>query len=238
MRYTTLLFDLDFTLFDSDVSEDRAFRHALDAVGVDWSEKILATYNEINGALWKAVERGELTPLDVRTRRFEELFDALGLTVDAEKAADAFVDGMGSFGSLYPGAREVLEELSPSGTTALVTNGLGEVQRARIERLGLEPYFDVIVISGEEGVAKPGTAIFDLAFDRMGEPERESSLMIGDSLSSDMAGGVAYGIDTCWFNRDGRSAAPDELPITHTITDLHQLLEVVRGGTPPAAAGA
>ena len=231
MRYTTLLFDLDFTLFDSDVSEDRAFRYALDEAGVAWSEATLARYDEINGALWKAVERGDLTPLDVRTRRFEELFDALELDADPEVAADAFVYGMGSFGELYPAARSVLEALAPSATTALVTNGLGEVQRARIERLGLDPYFDAIVISGEEGVAKPGGAIFDLTFERLGTTPDDGTLMIGDSLSSDMAGGIAYGIDTCWFNRGGRQTSSGQIAITHVIVDLEQLPGLVELGT-------
>ncbi|MDJ0792420.1 MAG: YjjG family noncanonical pyrimidine nucleotidase [Acidimicrobiia bacterium] len=226
MTYSTLLFDLDFTLFDSDVSEDQAFRYALADVDVPWSTQIVEVYAEINGGLWKAVERGELTPLDVRTTRFEMLFDQLSIDADPVAAADAYVYGMGAFGDLYPDARGMLEDVGTGRAMGLVTNGIGEVQRARIDRLDLERHFAAIVISGEEGVAKPGAEIFDRTFARLGHPERTSVLMIGDSLSSDMAGGIAYGIDTCWFNRDGRAPASD-LPISHTVTALNQIPAVL-----------
>jgi 2-haloacid dehalogenase len=112
----------------------------------------------------------------------------------------------------------------------LVTNGLGEVQRARIERLDLEPLFDAIVISGEVGTAKPGTKIFDIAFDALGWPARESALMIGDSLSSDIAGGANYGIATCWYNPSQRPAPPGS-SVDHSITALGQLPGLTASGT-------
>ena len=81
-----------------------------------------------------------------------------------------------SYYELYPGVVEVLDALAPLVSMAMVTNGIGEVQRARIERLGLGPYLDAVVISGEVGVAKPGPAIFDLAFAALGDPDRATTL--------------------------------------------------------------
>ncbi len=229
MRYTTLLFDLDNTLFDAATSEPAAFDHALRTGGVADPQRHLPTYVEVNLALWAAVERQELTPNDVQARRFADLVKAEGLSADPQVIADAFVFGMGAFGDLYPAAREVLRDLATKAKLGLVTNGLGEVQRARIKRLDLEPLFDTIVISGEVGTAKPGTKIFDIAFDALRWPAKESALMIGDSLSSDIAGGANYGIATCWYN-PSRKPAPPGSPVDHSITALDQLPGLAASG--------
>lgn len=230
MRYTTLLFDLDNTLFDAATCETAAFEHALRAGGIADPERHEASYQEINRTLWAAVEGGELTPNQVQARRFADLVDQQRLRADPGLIADAFIVGMGAFGDLYPGARDVLQDLAAAATLGLVTNGLGEVQRARIERLELEPLFDTIVISGEVETAKPGTGIFDLAFEALGWPAKESSLMIGDSLSSDIAGGANYGIATCWYNPGRKRLPPGSPQVDHPITALDQLPSLVETG--------
>ena len=139
---------------------------------------------------------------------------------------------MGSFGDLYPGARAVLEALAARSSLALVTNGLSAVQRARVERLALGPFFSAVVISGEVDTAKPGSRIFDLAFAALDWPEKETSLMIGDSLSSDIAGGAGYGIATCWYNPQGR-AAPLDATVDHEIRSLDQLPQLAATGIVP-----
>ncbi len=227
MAYTTLLFDLDHTLFDFDASEEAAFSATLASAGVTSPNGHMGIFTEINVALWADVERGILTPNQVRTLRFEQLIERTGIDADPVAMADHYVHGLGAYGELYPGARGVLEELSPHATLALVSNGIGEVQRARIARLGLDRYFDTIVISGEVGTAKPGTRIFDIVFDRLDGPDKATVLMIGDSLSSDIAGGVNYGIDTCWYTP---ISVPDtELPVTHRVTSLAEIPPIVEG---------
>jgi len=228
MRYTTLLFDLDHTLIDGHESETAAFDYTLRRAGAANPADYLAVYTRINLALWAAVERGEITPNDVRFERFAQLIAATGLKADAGGMGDDFVYGMGANGSLYPGTVDVLEALAEVATLALVTNGIGEVQRARLARLDLDRYFDAIVISGEVGVAKPGSEIYDLVFEELGEPERASTLMIGDSLSSDMAGGISYGIGTCWYAAHSDAATPED--VDHRITSLDELIPIVTAG--------
>jgi YjjG family noncanonical pyrimidine nucleotidase len=230
VAYKTVLLDLDHTLLDSDASEVAAFDHALRSQGIDEPGRYFDGYVAINRTLWAGVERGELTPDQVRVTRFERLIASAGLEADPTTMAAAFTTGLGRFGDLYPEARPVLETLAGSVRLALVTNGLSDVQRARIERTGIRAYFDAIVISAEVGASKPGTEIFDLAFGVLGDPARSSTLMAGDSLSSDIAGGIAYGIDTCWYN-PGRRPRPSDIEITHEIADLARLPTVVRNGS-------
>jgi len=225
VRYTHVLLDLDHTLFDTETSLRRAFEDAVAVTDAEGGDHY-GVFNEINQALWRRVEAQELTPPEVHITRFRELADALQLDVDPQLMADAFAAGMGRHGDLYPRARDVLEALRGTATLAMITNGLSEIQRARIARLDLAGYFDVITISAEVGCAKPGTKIFDLTFDALGLPNRSAALMVGDSLASDIKGGTNAGIATCWYNP---AAKPHDGTVepTHTITSLDELTAVV-----------
>lgn len=235
-RYPTVLLDLDHTLLDSDASEVAAFAETVASIGLAPEEELFACYRTINHALWQAVERGEITPVELRLTRFEQFVAAIGVDADPEAMATAFTDGLGNNGELYPGARVLLETLAEYHVLGLVTNGLIEVQRARIERLELEPYFTSVIISAEVGTSKPGTEIFDFVFSDLPNAEREATLMVGDSLTSDIQGGVNAGIDTCWYNPHSKavqtagSGAPQP---THRIASLDQLPQVAAAGVAP-----
>ncbi len=224
MPYTTILFDLDHTLLDSDASEAAAFEMTLRAAGADRPDRYFAAFDAINKVLWAGVEKGEFSPNDVRRMRFEQLVAATDLDADPIAMADLYVAGLGANGDLYPGATEMLDALASGAALALITNGIGEVQRARIARTGIERYFDAIVISGEVGASKPGTAIFDMTFDLLGDPPKPTALMVGDNESSDIEGGIAFGIDTCWYAPDGAVAT---LAHTHRVSDLAQIPPIV-----------
>lgn len=227
--YSTVLFDLDHMLLDSDASERLAFVSTMAEAGAaDLADELFPTYTAINRAMWAAVERGELTPLDVKARRFEDFVQQTGLQADPAAMAASFVHGLGAHGELYPGARELLTMVRPTARTALVTNGIGEVQRARISRLGLRPFFDVVSISGELGVAKPGPEIFDHTFAELAVGDRAGAVMIGDSLTSDIAGGVNAGIDTIWFNR--HDAIPRGVAPTHEVRSIDHIAALLGVG--------
>lgn len=229
MRYTALLLDLDHTLLDSVTSERLAFEHALAGAGVADPGRYLPAYDAINRALWARVERGELHAVQVRVQRFAELIAATGIDASPDALADAYAGGLGAHGELYPGVLDVLDALDaePEVSLALVTNGLSEVQRVRIERLGLGRYFDAIAISSELGTAKPAPAIFEFALAGLGAPARTSALMVGDSLTSDIQGGRNAGIATCWYNPHRQPRDPDGL-VDHEIATLDALLAIVR----------
>ncbi len=226
MTYSTILFDLDHTLFDSDASELGAFEATMRAVGIDQSDRHLPAYLAINRALWAAVERHELSPGRVRLLRFERLVVEARLDADPGVMADLFVEGLASHGELYPGALAVLDRLAEDATLALLTNGLSEVQRTRLDRLGIAGHFDAVVISAEIGCSKPAAAFFDVAFEMLGGPPRDTALMVGDSLSADVRGAADYGVATCWYNPNGRSAAADA-GVDHQIGDLAELPDLV-----------
>jgi YjjG family noncanonical pyrimidine nucleotidase len=226
MRYSIFLLDLDHTLFDTDTSEIAAFEETMAAAGVQDSQRYLNPYQEINLELWAAVERGEISPNVIRAGRFERLVAEQGLDADPLQMADDFVAGLGAHGELYDGAHEVLQQLSENASLAMVTNGLGEVQRTRIDRLGIGDYFDAVAISAEVGASKPGVEIFDFVFQSLGSPSKETAVMVGDNLSADIRGGINYGIATCWYNPHGRPSNGTDQG-DHEIQNLKELSKLL-----------
>lgn len=231
MTYLWLLFDADGTLFDYEAAEQQALSATLAQFGVPFGPAVLAIYQQVNGRLWRDFEQGLTTPERIKTDRFVLLLDALGLTEpppDPVRMGEAYLTILGTCVDLLPDALKVLNALTGKARLALITNGLTKVQRARLSNSGLDAYFEAVVISEEEGVAKPDPGIFDIIFSRMGYPSRSEVLMIGDSLTSDIRGANRYGIDACWVNLAGLPRDPD-IDVRYEIRSLLELLSIVGG---------
>jgi 2-haloacid dehalogenase len=221
-RYRWLLFDLDNTLFDYDRAEREAMTRSFAEIGRPVDAGLLEQYRRINGELWRAFEQGGVTQEHIKVQRFARLLDAAGIDADPTALSKHYLFHLSQGTFLIDGAEELVRSLHGRYRLLLITNGLKDVQRPRIAHSTIGAYFEGFVISEEVGAAKPDGRIFDVAFELMERPDRSEVLMIGDSLSSDIAGGRAYGIDTCWFNPSDRPAEPTH-NITYVIGDLAQL---------------
>ena len=222
MSYTWLLFDADGTLFDYETAERKALAQTFAAAGLPYAPGTLDTYREINAALWAAFERGEISQPALHLERFRRTLHVLDLQADVPTFGDSYLHHLGHNPDLIDGALDLVQRLAPRYQLYLITNGIPLVQHTRLALSPIAPYFAGITISGEVGHAKPDPRIFDAAFAGMGQPARNEVLIIGDSLSADIAGGHAYGLDTCWYNPNGRQP-PDSAPITYRIQRLSEL---------------
>ncbi len=228
-HYRWLLFDADGTLFDYARAETTSLRNTFRLLSLPFEEKHLDVYQRINHDLWQAFERNEVTQDALRVRRFEMLLESLQLSGSPDQMSTIYVEQLGLCTHLIEGAYELLQTLHTKSRLAIVTNGLESVQRSRFARSTIRHFISELIISEEIGAAKPQAAFFDITFSRLGHPPREDVLIIGDSLSSDIKGGLDYGIDTCWFN-PMRAPRPDDLPITYEIRHLRELLDVLSWG--------
>lgn len=224
--YEWLLIDADGTLFDYDRAEAEALAGAFAEFNVNPASHVAETYREINGWIWRAFERGEISQADLRIRRFEKLFAAVGVRLDATDFSRAYLEHLSRGAHLIDGAESVVRALRSKVRLLLLTNGLADVQRPRLARSAIRGLFDDVVISEEVGVAKPDERIFDICFARMGHPERSSVLMVGDSLTSDIRGGIEYDLATCWFNPK-RKPNESGLHPRYEIRTLAELLPIV-----------
>lgn len=226
MRYSYCLFDLDGTLFDYDKAESAAIRKTFQDHNVEYSPSYLLEYRKINKQIWLDYESGIITQTELKTERFCRLLKVLGIDADPEKFGISYLKNLSQGRYLLPGVIPVLELLSENNIKMyLITNGLKDVQRERLSGSEITRYFMDIFISEELGSAKPDNAIFDESFRRMGSPEKEEVLLIGDSLSSDIAGGCSYKIDTCWYNPNHLDNNSGHTP-TYTIKDISELKQM------------
>ncbi|WP_369282554.1 YjjG family noncanonical pyrimidine nucleotidase [Oscillibacter sp. GMB15532] len=196
----TILFDLDNTLLDFDQAESIALTQTLLQLGIHPNEAIIRRYSELNLAQWKLLEQGKLSRNEVKTRRYRLLFDELGAACSAEKAAEIYESLLKVGHYFIDGAEELLCDLSPRYRLYIVTNGTAIVQKSRIKSAGLEKYLDGVFISEEIGFNKPSRDFFDHCFAQIPNIRRSDAMIIGDSLSSDIQGGINAGIQTVWFN--------------------------------------
>lgn len=226
MPYTWLLFDADGTLFAYDGAEEEALQKVFAHYQLPLNEEMAAAYKRINQAMWARLEEQTITLLQLRWQRFADLFTELSIGLDAQEFSRTYLNYLGQSAHLIPGTQEVLEQLHGKYNLAIITNGITDVQLSRIKLSGLERFFPQVFISEAIGVFKPASGFFDAVFEGIGRPPKEQVLVIGDSLSSDMAGGVGYGLDTCWYNPNGQENV-NGYPITYEISDLGQLLEIL-----------
>lgn len=229
MRYRWLLFDADGTLYDYDAAECRALERTLAVEGHAVDRETRSIYRRVNGALWQQFEAGAVDALTLRYRRFEQLYAELGLPVARARPASAcYLDELGRNSLLLPGAEAVVRRLAAQASLALITNGLTEVQRPRFARSPITELFDTITISDELGIAKPDRRIVDITLSALGDPPRSETLIIGDSLSSDIQAGINAEIDSCWYAPAGEAppAAPAPTHVIRSLAELPALIEV------------
>jgi 2-haloacid dehalogenase len=226
MKYETILFDIDDTLFDFGKSEQSAFQKAFLEYGLPTGvEDYRPRYKEISMLLWGELEKGLISLSQLGRERFNRLFSEYQLKIDGEQFNQTYLNYLGQESHLIPGALEVCATLADC-RLAVITNGFGGVQKSRIARSPLCSAFDQIIVSEEAGYQKPHHGIFDYAFSKLNITKKEKVLIVGDSLTSDIQGGVNYGIDTCWFNPGDKENTLGIEP-TFEIRELTDLLKIV-----------
>ena len=224
--YEILLIDLDDTVLDFQGAEAVAIRKTLADAGLEPTDAVCQRYSECNQMHWKRLERGEITRDQVLVGRFQMLFDEMGIQVDAAAVSSAYTENLSRGHDFLPGAEDALEALQKKYRLFLASNGTAWVQYRRIADSGVGKYFEKIFISQEIGVNKPAKEYFDRCFAQISDFAPEKTMMIGDSLSSDILGGQNAGIATCWVNPKGKKCTLEKAP-DHEIEGIWQLEELL-----------
>ena len=228
VRYSVLLADLDNTLLDFNACERIAISKLLSRYG-EFSEQTFENYSKFNDSLWKRLEKGEITRQQLIDMRFTEFFRQCGINADGGDAASLYEKYLSGTVVWIRGAKSLLNRCKGKIRVYIISNGTARVQLPRIKRSGIDKTVDGYFISELVGCNKPDVRYFEKISAQIPGFNRESALILGDSLTADIAGGISFGVDTCLFDRmkeyrDTAGIRPDH--VINRLSELYTILDI------------
>ena len=224
--YKYLLFDLDETLLDFKKSEAVAITEVLKGLGINATKETVERYSAINISCWKQYEKGEITRDEIYKNRVNMLAESLGTIFDVDSFTNEYCTLLSRQGHIFPYTLTLLKQLKANGyKMAACTNGSLATQTGRLAVSGIAGFFDCgIYISEKIGFKKPDPQFFEFILGAIGIENKSEVLVIGDSLSSDIAGAVASGLDCCFVGQ----IDTDELKIvpTYSVKALKDIIPI------------
>ena len=230
-RRPIVLLDLDNTILDFNHAERIALGRAFVTLGLAMNDEIAARYNKINIRHWEMLEDGILTREQVLVQRYETLYRELGIDGDAVRTQELYENFLAEGHWFMPGAEELLRSISGKYRLFICSNGTQSVQDGRIASAGIAPYFEKIFISEHMGGNKPEARFFENCFREIPDFDRKRTIILGDSLSSDIRGGKNAGILSCWYNPWGKANTGMIVPDyeIRNLAECEALLRIVFG---------
>ena len=227
-KYKYLLWDIDGTILNFEKAEKRAIRTLFEKFNLgECTDEMLSHYIEINKKYWKLLECGKMKKERILVERFEEFFEKEGIRTDvASEFNKAYQLALGDTVVFNDDALDIIKAQKKNYQIIIVTNGTAIAQKKKLERSGLDKIADNIFISEEVGYEKPSIHFFERVIAKAGIDDVSQAVIIGDSLTSDIQGGVNAGIDTCWYNPK-EDVNDTNLKPTYIIKNLHELCEIV-----------
>lgn len=218
----TVLLDIDDTILDFHGAQDIALPATFRELGIEPTDEVIRRYNEINREGWQMLERGEITRDEVVLRRFRILFAELGRSeIDPKRTWAIYEEKLSAIHTFIDGAPELLEALFGKYDLYVVSNGTASVQDRRIAESDIGKYFKKLFISERVGYDKPSHEFFDHCFASIDDFSRENTVIIGDSLTSDIQGGINAGILTCHYNPKGLRS--DKITPDYDVKSLSEI---------------
>jgi putative hydrolase of the HAD superfamily len=232
MKYKDLFIDFDDTLYDTYGNSVISLCETYEAYHLDRyfdaPQVFYDAYWAANIDLWTRYSKGEITRPYLIVERFRRpLSVGEGLDVTEQlclEMSDRFLDFCSSKSGVVEGAHQLMDYLKRKGYRMhLCSNGFHEVQYKKLTACGLKDYFDTVVLSEDAGFNKPSKQFFDYAL-KMSGAHKETTIMIGDNLQTDIVGAHDAGFDTILFNRWGVALSP--VP-THTVATLREIMDIL-----------
>ena len=220
-----LLVDLDNTILDFDKAEEYALSKVFSKYEIINSKENQDKYYSINIEYWKKYELHLIEREQLLSQRFEDFFSLFGIKIDGKEVNDYYFSYLSQGCYYVKNSLEFLMKAKEMNMTILIaSNGVGSVQKPRIEKSGLKKYFDKIYLSEEIGYNKPDIEFFNSILSDY--PYKNRMVMIGDSLSSDIQGGKNFGITTIWYNPNHKESNLPDYQVDNLL-DIFKVLEEI-----------
>ncbi len=224
---TTILWDVDGTLLNFTYSQELALKKCFQSAGLMITEEILKRYDRINDSYWKRLELGEVTKAQLLIGRFQTLFEEFGIeNVDLERFGKEYQQELGNIYQYIDDSCNICQALRGQVDQYVITNGVTLTQRNKLKLSGLDVWMKDIFISEEIGVPKPDPLFFVKCLQKVTEKDRSHILVVGDSLTSDIKGGIQAGLKTCWYRPNGTVNETPWVP-DYEISHLNQIFTIL-----------
>ena len=221
-----ILIDIDNTLLDFDLSAEAAMITAFGQCGLTYAPPMYKIFSEINNQLWHRVEAGTLTKDGLYEIRWRLILQKLKISADCQRLENCFLSALAESAVPMAGAKDLLKYLAPKYMVIAASNSVQERQLYRLKNSGLLPYLDDVYTSERVGCEKPSPEFFAGCLRDFGNIAKNEVLLVGDSLTADMAGGIEYGIKTCWFNPKGKPL-PEDMAVDYQVKTLAEIKNIL-----------
>ena len=198
--YDIILIDIDRTLLDFDKAQKMCLEKVFFTNGLKFDESTYLKYMLFDRKWWEDVENGKISINTLTEKRFTAILNELGFIINPQLVYDQYIAMLSKLVFLIDGAQQVCLELNKRKRLFAASNGFYDLQISRLANAGILTYFEDIYVSDKIGHAKPNLLFYQHIFNELKVTDLSRILMIGDSISSDIKGGMNAQIDTCWFN--------------------------------------
>ena len=224
----TILWDVDETLLDFGAAQRAALITLFSEFGLGpCTDAMVDRYDAINHIFWGRLERGEITKPEVLIGRFRQLFSEYGIDPAVSVPFnDRYQLCLGDTIVCRDNCLALLDFLKGKVRQYVASNGTVIAQTKKLDRSGIGRRMDGVFLSEALGAEKPSPAFFEKVFNAIGPVDRSEVMIVGDSLTSDMQGGMNAGIVTCWYDPDGMPI-PAGYRIDYVIQSLNELLSIL-----------
>ena len=227
MKYELVLLDLDRTLVDFDGAQVISLRKTLEEFSLEYSEEVLESYNAINDYYWDMLEEGKVTKPRLEVERFRDFINKYKWDIDPIQMNARYMAILPENKILYPQAEMVCKQIAEVADIVVATNGSAAGQIKTVENSAIAPFVKAVAVSESAGYPKPDKRFFEYAMKLSSFTDKSKVLMVGDSLSADIAGAIGFGLDSCWYN-PAKAPLPKDIEPNYIIHELIELLDIIK----------
>jgi len=227
MGIKAVFLDVDNTILDFNICAKESMKATFLDFGLHFEEEMFPPFLEVNGHLWEEIEQNRITREELYKIRWKMIFEKLQIEgPDPVEFDTVFRKYIGEIAVPIDGAYELLAYLSEKYILCIASNASHARQVKRLTKANMMQYVKHLFTSEKIGYPKPEKAFFDACLTELGNVAPEECVVIGDSLTADIAGGIVSGMKTIWYNHN-HEGIPTKVKPDYIVNALGEIINIL-----------
>lgn len=224
--------DIDDTIFDFSAFVKKAMKDGFEKYGLpSYTNEMFLIFNDVNNKLWRSAHQENLTIQELNSICWNKFFKEIGISFDSRIFEEYFCEELYGSAIFEPNALELIKYLYGKYIMCVASNAPYNQQMNRLKVGGIDSFFSYVFISSAIGAKKPDKAFFDYCFRELRKSGCENlvpeeAIIIGDSITSDIAGGRDYGMKTCFYSRGWKGDMTYD-KADYIVSDLSDIMKIL-----------